>query len=184
MIAGSARVRARLLLAAAVVAVGITGCGLPMAGQPTASSQRVGTAAEAQGALAFDPCADLPDAVVRQAGFNPVTRERQPASGENIVACRFSSSDTALVIATSDTPFELFRDRYTGMYEGLDVGKRPAVIVRTAGANDPCRLAMKTATGVVLLQTTISVSAKEWGMDRCARIRDIATAIEPSIRMP
>jgi hypothetical protein len=163
-------------MAVAATAV-VVACGSPTVSPPTSPP----VTATGTYASAFDPCRDIDARVVRDAGFNPATRESEPATGEYTRACEFTSADMSLVVSTSWTSFEEFRDRYAGFREGLDIGTRPAVIVRKPQADQPCELAMKTSDGIVTLQTILNVTAKQWGMDRCARIADIARVIEPSI---
>jgi hypothetical protein len=168
---------ARLVFA--VMVVFVAGCGSATGGDPPAPPRT--STVTGLGGSGFDPCADIADQVVRDVGFNPATREPMPAAGEFTTSCQFTSAEMSLVISTSKTSFEEFRDRYIGARVGVDIGKRPAVVVRMPQADLPCELAMKTDGGIVALQTAVNVAAKEWGMDRCARIVDIATGIEPSI---
>jgi hypothetical protein len=165
-----------------VVITLLVGCQSPASSRPPApSSAASAVTAGPQSRSGFVPCRDIDDEQVRAAGFNPATREPQLATGEYTAACEFTSSEMSLIVSTSTTLFETFRDRYAGKREGLNIGKRPAVIVRKTEAGLPCELAMKTDHGIVSLQTTLNVAAKQWGMDRCARIAAIATIIEPSI---
>jgi hypothetical protein len=168
--------RRALLLVVAAGAITLAGCGAPAGGS---SASPVPAALQAP--AAFDPCRDVDDRTVRAAGFNPATREPRPASGEYTAACEYTSPEMSLIVSTSATSFEAFRDRYEGVREGLDIGPRPAVIVRRPEQDQPCELAMKTAGGIITLQTVVSVSARQWGMDRCGGIVAIATDIEPSI---
>lgn len=168
-------------VAVVIIVVFVAGCGSSIGSErrpPSSSSTAIATD---QGGSGFDPCSDIDDQVVHDVGFNPATREPKPVAGESTASCQFSSAEMSLVISTSKTGFEEFRDRYVGMHEGLDIDKRPAVIVRKPQIELPCELAMKADDGIVTLQTTLNVAAKEWGMDRCARIVDIALGIEPSI---
>jgi hypothetical protein len=169
-----------------VIAVAVlAGCGQSAGSEPRPAATAPAPAPTAlvggQGGPAFDPCVDIDDQVVRSVGFNPATREPKPAAGEYVAACQFDSAEMSLVVATAGTSFEEFKDRYVGARVGVDIDDRPAVVVRKPEVDLPCELAMKIDGGIVTLQTTLNVTAREWGMERCARIVDIATGIEPSI---
>jgi hypothetical protein len=167
---------------AVVVAVLVAGCGASSGSElRTSPSPDAPTPATTYTESTFDPCSDIDDQVVRAAGFNPATREPKPPTGEYIAACQFTSADMSLMVSTSRTTFEEFRDRYLGVREGLDIGERPAVVVRKPQPDLPCELAMKSSDGIVTLQTALNVTARQWGIDRCARIVEIATVIEPSV---
>jgi hypothetical protein len=169
-------------VAAVVMAVLVAGCGFSSDGGPRrSSSPDVPAPTTTYSESVFDPCGDIDDQIVRDAGFNPATREPKSPTGEYNAACQFTSADMSLVISTSRTTFEEFRDRYLGVREGLDIGKRPAVVVRKSEPDLPCELAMKAGDGIVTLQTTLNVTARQWGINRCARIVEIATVIEPVI---
>lgn len=127
------------------------------------------------------PCTDIDDATLRFIGLNPASRRSLEPDPPETSACSFSSSDIDLTVAASSITFEEYRDSTKGISEGLNIGARPARMVRRPGNDGPCELAMKSQGGVVLLTTMISVSAREWGMDQCGGMKEIAKAIEPRL---
>lgn len=158
----------------------IAGCNSP----PDSPIERDASAATTHSSIAssvYEPCSDIDDETLRSAGFNPATRRSLDPGGDETSKCAFRSGEIDLTVAASTMSFEDYRDRNAGMREGMDINDRPTVIVRRPGQDEPCELGMKTSDGIVLLTTKVPVGARVWGMDRCARIVDIATAIEPTI---
>lgn len=164
---------------ALLLGLGMLGC------ESSATLKRIDlpTVANRTAAYVDEPCLDIDDATLRSVGMNPESRRSVQPSATETSACFFRSSDLDLRVAASRVSFEEYRDSTTGkgISEGLDIGIRPAQMVRRPGPEGTCELAMKTDHGTILLTTVISVASREWGMDRCGRMRQIATAIEPTI---
>lgn len=148
----------------------------PGSGPPASSSESI----SAQTSV-FDACADIDDATIRAAGLNPTTRQPVTPGPGQTSACSFQSDDLTVVVASTRQTFEDYRDANAGIREGLDIHERPTVIVRRPEPNAPCELGMKAANGLVLVTSTITITAREWGMDSCGQIVNVATAIEPAI---
>lgn len=160
--------------------------GLGMLGCESSSTFRqtdLPTAASGTAAYVDQPCVDIDDATLRSVGMNPESRRSVQPSATEASARSFRSSDLDLRVAASRVSFEDYRDSTTGkgISEGLDIGTRPAQMVRRPGPEGRCELAMKTDHGTILLTTVIAVSSREWGMDRCGQMKQIAAAIEPTI---
>jgi hypothetical protein len=172
------KIAAVALLAATIV--GIAGCA--DSSSPTETELSPTPAATEAAAAPFDPCTDIEEDTLRRASLNPAARQPVPgASAQVTAACQYVSGTSTVVISSSTQTFEEFRDANDGRRIGLDIGERPTVIVQVEDPNAPCELAMKTQNGIVLIVSTISVAAREWGMDACGGIRELATVIEPAI---
>ncbi|MCF3940158.1 MULTISPECIES: DUF3558 family protein [Gordonia] len=156
--------------------------GLPtLSGCAQAENEDHSSSSAAATSSIFDPCADIDDSQLRAVQINPATRARESPNPGELSACSFSNGEIDVRVSTSTTSFETYRDDNAGIREGLDIDDTPTLIVRRPDPDAPCELAMKSLEGIVLLTTSISTAAMEWGMDRCGPIVEVATAIEPAI---
>ena len=163
-----------------LLSVGLVACHHSSVNHPTTEGPEIPGSTPPASELDH-PCADIDDATVRFVGLNPASRRSLEPDPPETSACSFSSSDLDLTVAASSITFEQYRDSTRGISEGLDIGARPARMVRRPGHDAPCELALKSPGGIVLLTTMISVSAREWGMDRCGGMQEIAAVLEPRL---
>lgn len=162
----------------ALLGIGLAGCGASLLVDTTTDSTPRATTVATD---ADHPCNDIDDATLRSIGLNPASRRTLQPGPTRTSACSFTSSDLHLTVAASSTSFEDYRNRNQGISEGLDIGSHPALMVRRPGSEGPCQMAIRSSDGIVLLTTKISVSAREWGMDPCGGMKQIANAIGPAI---
>ena len=132
--------------------------------------------------VVFDACTYVSDDRIREAGFDPASRERDDYPGEyTFLDCVFNSDSRLITISSGNITMEEERARFAGMIENVDVNGRESIIVRSPiDAVDECALNMRTDQGYVRISTLLkpSIVGK---VDRCDRIVDIAKVIEPSI---
>ncbi|KAA0024987.1 DUF3558 family protein [Antrihabitans cavernicola] len=132
--------------------------------------------------VTYDPCLRIDDATVRAMGFDPASRARDDFVSEyTFLECKFKSALRYLTIKSGNITMEQERERYTGMFENLDINGREAIIVREPNANDTCALNMRTNQGYVRIATVLTVDALVQKIGRCDGIADIAKAVEPTI---
>lgn len=129
----------------------------------------------------YNPCTDVSDDIIRTIGFRPGSRTFLTLGANESAACTFDSSESQLRLSASSTTFEYIRDNNGSRTIGVNINERPAVIVRGRTKTAPCLLAMKSTGGTVQLSSSLNVAALEWGMNPCARLQTLATAIEPTI---
>lgn len=104
-------------------------------------------------AAAWDPCTGIPDELVRESGFDPVTKRDDVA--EN--GCGWSSGDAALrVYVTANTSMRKLRDDASNhAFTDVTVADRAGVQYRTGAAEavNNCIVAFDTADhGIVSLR--------------------------------
>ncbi|MGL4305816.1 MAG: DUF3558 family protein [Mycobacteriaceae bacterium] len=190
----------------AVFSVVVVGCSSVVSGQPvpkTAGAQSPSLPSGGEVVLAgagvlgpkdkkhpeitFDPCIDIPDAVLVKAGVNPAEKKRNDyLKGESYYAldCYWGGTQWGIDIASGAiTSFERARsqDRPGATVTDIRVNKRQAAILNEPSMNLTCSVLMATSYGYVLLARTLHTTKKLTDETRCAGIEDVVRIIEPSI---
>ncbi|MGL4305817.1 MAG: DUF3558 family protein [Mycobacteriaceae bacterium] len=189
----------------AVFSVVVVGCSSVVSGQPvpeTAGAQSPSLPSGGEVVLAgagvlgpkdkkhpeitFDPCIDIPDAVLITAGVNPAEKNQNNyLKGESYYAldCDWGGTQWGIDIASGAiTSFERARsqDRPGATVTDIRVNKRQAVLISDPEAVG-CSVLMATSYGYVLLSRTFNSTKKLTATERCAGIEDVVRIIEPSI---
>ncbi|WP_225731667.1 MULTISPECIES: DUF3558 domain-containing protein [unclassified Nocardia] len=137
----------------------------------------------------FDPCTNVGDAVVSQAGFDPSTRERNDEIHDSysFIGCKFDHQEIVrgqkvptrtLTISSTNITLDEFRKREGASATEIKVNGRDAITYNRPDA-EACFIVMKTNDGSLDVQT--SVSGPFTSEKPCDRIRDVAGLIEPTL---
>ncbi|WP_167472885.1 DUF3558 domain-containing protein [Nocardia arthritidis] len=137
----------------------------------------------------FDPCTNVSDTVVSQAGFDPSTRERDDEIHDtySFIGCKFDHKEVVrgqnvptrtLTISSTNITLDEFRKREGISATEIKVNGRDAITYNRPDA-ESCFIVMKTNDGSLDVQT--SVSGPFTSEKPCDRIRDVAGLIEPTL---
>lgn len=138
--------------------------------------------------VGFDPCFEVPDSSISEAGFDPNSRERGDfvADDYSFIGCEFSGTapNTDIVlrfldITSSNITVDEFRDRNIDTakeMEDIGISGRKAIVFDHLGG---CWIAMESNDGTLSMH--LNTPATNNGTVSCNSIVPIATVIEPSL---
>ena len=164
-----------------VVATLLGGCG-----SSSTKGSAVAAGPSTAGTAAFDPCTQLPDAMITSLGLEPSTKKPYTGRGTTVESgCRWDDAPTMgrllVDIGVNNTPVDKYLTDlgYTNPPE-LDIGGRRAFTFQTDRALGVCSLALDLGGAVAIVATSsTSYVAGVPDPDSCPDAERIATAISP-----
>lgn len=117
-------------------------------------------------AVTFDPCVDIGDTTITEAGFNPRTRERADFTSDfySYRGCKFTRGDEQglltrlLTVQSSNVTMAETRERYGAAVRNAPIAGREAIIFKLPEdkSNDTCFLTLPTRDGTLSIQLGVS----------------------------
>ena len=129
--------------------------------------------------VVYDPCTWIPDDVIRAAGFDPETRQRNDRAEEaTSFGCFFSADGKQLIFVSDNVRYETrvdqFRDR---IEQTVSINGRDAILYPDRVEPDTCYAIMRTNVGALVVGRTIFADRTT----PCAGMVEFASAFEPTI---
>ncbi|MBF6351086.1 DUF3558 domain-containing protein [Nocardia flavorosea] len=136
--------------------------------------------------VVFDPCTWVSDETIREAGFDPATRER----GQDFLAewtflvCEFESEVISLSVMSGNVTLEeeIQKSLKSGPWQRqIKVNGRDATMGTDPQLPDSCEVNIRTAVGVVFVDQLLNLQGRIQGIDPCVDIERTAALIEKEI---
>lgn len=136
--------------------------------------------------VVFDPCTWISDDAIREAGFDPATRER----GKDILAewtfliCGFESEVITLSVMSGNVTLEeeVQKSLKNGPWQRpITVNGREATVGSDPELPDSCEVNIRTKAGVVFIDQLLKLEGRIQGTDPCVDIEKTAAIIEREI---
>lgn len=134
--------------------------------------------------IAFDPCAEISDELVRQFGFDPAGRSREQGSigMREVNACNFHTDHRGLSVIAQNRPWEELPSTLSTTPHQVTVNGREALFAVDAVGSDSCAILMRTGFGAVIIDSVpFRGGDADPTMHACDGIWAIAEAVEPLI---
>lgn len=131
----------------------------------------------------FDPCTWIKDETIREAGFDPATRNR----GQDFIAewtflvCEFKSEAITLSVMSGNVTLEEETKKNGSWQRPITVNGRDATVGREPERGDSCTVNIRTAAGVVFIDQLLNLQGRIQGIDPCVDIEKTAALIEQEI---
>lgn len=134
--------------------------------------------------VTFDPCLDIPDSTITQAGYDPTTKENADFPGEyTFLGCKYRTSQRQyrLTFLSGNITFEEERQKTAAYAEPIEINGRRALLELKPDLVDSCAISLETAYGILIFSRTLvhnsigPAPTEEW----CAGLEDTARLIEP-----
>ncbi|MDG3010420.1 DUF3558 domain-containing protein [Rhodococcus sp. D2-41] len=154
---------------------------------PTASVQSTLAGGSGRSEVTFDPCRDLPAAVVSEAGYDPQSRDTQQKpfnsdDGETFLLCGFLSDLYSIVIDSGNRTVAEQKAQASGKeLTQVSINGRQGLIIHDPGDTYACTLAFSTSYGEIMLARTLRDPAEKAGMDPCGGLQDTAKIIASAL---
>lgn len=196
--------RVGFTILATAAAIASSACGSDQAASPSVTSQpttspsmavSVGPAppqnSTGRAPVSYDPCLDLPDAVVTQLGMDPRTRKRSdPAVFKDYtyLGCEFKEPADGsgvrgwiLTISATNLTFEELRAKSESTTD-LRVTGRDAFLYEMAGfsAAGRCTMAVDSTVGTLDLQLQLNPQSRDT-QQPCDRLQQIAGTLQAGL---
>ncbi|NLU84612.1 DUF3558 domain-containing protein [Rhodococcus sp. HNM0569] len=166
---------------------GATACGSPdidESAAPAVTAERTPRATDKSGRpqVNFDPCLDLPDEALREAGYDPADADEDSFSPDEytFLDCTWTSFDGryGLNVLSGNITWEEQREKVKDYSTPITVGSRPALLDEDPAAPEACAIAFPSDIGVVIASRTVvwgdgeEAPKEEWckGLDQTAAI--------------
>lgn len=186
------------LLAATTI---IAGCGAEAATEPSdaeaaTSTTRTPRITDDSGRppVTFDPCHDIPDDVMTEAGYDAATKEiaDMPMGWYTFLGCTYDGTlripgvlrRYGLNILSGNVSLAEEQEKKGAIARPVSVNGRAALLEVDPAVRDTCKYALETTFGIVLISRIYhkdyvgELPQHEW----CAGMEDLVQAIEPFIR--
>ncbi|WP_280398668.1 DUF3558 domain-containing protein [Nocardia carnea] len=133
--------------------------------------------------VVFDPCTWISDETIREAGFDPATRERGDdwLAEWTFLVCGFESEEITLSVMSGNVTLEEETEKNGSWQRPISVNGREATIGREPDRGDSCTINMRTAAGVVFVDQLLRLEGRTRGIDPCTNIEKTAALIEREI---
>ena len=133
--------------------------------------------------VTFDPCLDIPDAVISAAGFDPNSKERNDVVGDVFakLGCYYYGFARSAVVSAYNSPFDEQREKYASQYQPTEINGREAIMGTNIANVGGCTVEMRTNFGEVILDTSNSTNAEGSALGPCQGVVEIAQQIERTI---
>ena len=137
--------------------------------------------------VTFDPCLDIPDTTIAQAGYDPASETNADFKGGSytFLGCGYDTPQRRYVmnVLSGNITFAEEQEKKKDHSTPIDINGRRAILIFDPSVSDACDLSIETPYGI--LGFTRSVFAgngqhapeSEW----CAGLEDTARIIEPFI---
>lgn len=177
--------RSVILRSAIVGALFATGSCATVDGTPTAVSGQPEQSASVSRfpPVTFTPCDEIDDAMVRQLGFDPETRNAGGRTTEiELVTCSFRSYDRLVIFISQNRPWEELPSTLSGPHQPTTVNSRPSIYAVEPTGRGSCAILMRTDFGAVIVDMSLdSKPDSDPNLDACDGIMQVAETIEPLI---
>ncbi|MHA4853757.1 DUF3558 domain-containing protein [Rhodococcus sp. MSC1_016] len=134
--------------------------------------------------VTFDPCLDLPDAALVEAGYNPASEENADFTPEEytFLGCSYDTPQRlyGLNVLSGNISFAEESQKAKEYAAPIDINGRPALLKWERGLPDACAVSVETAYGVLIIDrsvfkgTGMPAPEAEW----CAGLEDTARIFE------
>jgi hypothetical protein len=187
-----------------VAAIAVTtGCGSPPPPDELARAETVVETSEVRTPrvvddsgrppVTFDPCLDLPDDVMTEAGYNAAHKEfsDMPMGSYTFLGCTYRDPTVvpgvrrgySLLVLAGNVTLEEELQKNGHVATATMINDRPALMEIDPAAGGTCRFVLRTAFGMVIFSRIYHkdhpgpVPQREW----CEGLEALVTALEPSI---
>lgn len=185
--------RTRAWIGGALTALVLTGCGTDtVIGAPetgstaAASTERAPRIINKDGRpqVTFDPCLDLPDTVLIEAGYDPKTVDKSDFDAEyTFLGCNWQTPQTKyrLGLLSGNITFAEEQQKTAAYAVPIDINGRRALLEQKPGTSDVCAMTLETNYGILILGRNLfddrigPAPQSEW----CAGLEDTARLFEP-----
>lgn len=185
--------RRLLIYATAFIALAtLTGCGEGEADRQSESAATTTTRApritdnSGRPQVTFDPCLDIPDNVLTEAGYNPTTKENADYPMEyTFLGCDYDTPVRKynLSLLSGNITFAEEVKKTAEYAQPIDINGRRGLLEFKASTKYSCAVSLETDYGVLILSRLLfqaGAPESEW----CAGLEDTARLIEPLIDRP
>ncbi|MEE2033615.1 DUF3558 domain-containing protein [Rhodococcus chondri] len=144
--------------------------------------------------VTFDPCLDIPDEVLTEAGYDPRTEDSAdyPMGDYTFLGCRYRGLDEVpgvmrrygLNILSGNVTLDEEIQKDGSISTEISINGRRALLEVDPASTDTCAIALETGYGIVIFSRiytadhTRAVPREEW----CRGLESTVELIEPSIR--
>lgn len=140
--------------------------------------------------VAYDPCVEIGDETISQAGFDPKTRERADQIHQDyaFIACDFKRmqdvdgqtlSVGGLTISSTNVTLDEFRRREGNAATATKVAGREAITYKDV-SSESCNIVTSGPDGTIDLMVDSSAALSDWnGCDHAQQIAEIVVAALP-----
>ncbi|KAF0960657.1 DUF3558 domain-containing protein [Rhodococcus sp. T7] len=135
----------------------------------------------------FDPCLDIPDSAIVEAGFDPASEENADFTPDEytFLGCTYDTPQRlyGLNVLSGNISFEEERQKVQTTQKNtrpIEINGRPALLEFDSGKPDVCAISMETSSGFVIIDrnlfkgTGAHTPESEW----CAGLEDTARIFE------
>ncbi|MDV7241334.1 MULTISPECIES: DUF3558 domain-containing protein [Rhodococcus] len=181
------------LASAALTATLLSGCSEPHADSQTNSDTPTMTRVPRhidksdRPQVIFDPCLDIPDSALVQAGYDPQSESNADFTPDSytFLGCGYDTQQRLYVmnVLSGNITFAEELEKKQGHSTPIDINGRRAILIFDPKVSDACDLSMETSYGVVGLTRSVfkgngqHAPESEW----CAGLEDTARIFEPFI---
>ncbi|MEV6278582.1 DUF3558 domain-containing protein [Nocardia sp. NPDC051832] len=139
-------------------------------------------------AVAFDPCVDVGDSTITDAGFNPRSRERDDFTSDfySFRGCKFTKGNEQgiavryLTVQSTNITMAEVRERYGSDVRNTSIAGRDAAIYRIPGMEQgACLLSMQTRDGSLHVNLGVAVAFSV--ENPCDAIPGVAEKLAPAL---
>lgn len=135
--------------------------------------------------VTFDPCLDLPDATLVEAGYDPKSEETADFTPDSytFLGCSYDTPQRlyGLNVLSGNISFAEEQEKKKAYAEAIEINGRRALLDWQPDVRDDCAVSMKTAYGILIVSRIILKDSagpspeSEW----CAGLEDTARIFEP-----
>ncbi|MFD4366809.1 DUF3558 domain-containing protein [Rhodococcus sp. NPDC058521] len=136
--------------------------------------------------VTFDPCLDLPDSVLTQAGYDPATKKTADYPMEyTFLGCSYRTQvrQYSLSMLSGNVTFAEEVEKTAEYAQPIDINGRNGLLEFNPSMKYACAVSLETDYGVLILSRNLfkaGAPESEW----CAGLEDTARLIEPLIDRP
>lgn len=176
----------------AVTIAALTGCGTPelqvesdvAAADTPARTPRL-TDNSGRPPVTFDPCLDVPDDVLSQAGYDPASKRHTdyPLDDYTFLGCEFVTPvrQYGLSLLSGNVSFAEEQEKTAAYAQPININGREALLKLDPALRDACAITLNTDYGILIIARDLHsdyigpAPQEEW----CAGLEDTARIIEP-----
>lgn len=135
----------------------------------------------------FDPCLDLPDSALIEAGYDPNSEENADFTPDSytFLGCSYDTPQRryGLNVLSGNITFDEEREKTKSYATAIEINGRKALLEWEPAKSDECAVSVETSDGVLIVSRLILRDSPgpspqlEW----CAGLEDTARIIEPFI---
>ncbi|NLG54450.1 MAG: DUF3558 domain-containing protein [Rhodococcus sp.] len=135
--------------------------------------------------VTFDPCLDIPDNVIAEAGYDPASKHvsEYPLDDYTFLGCDFRTAERkySLTLLSGNVTFAEESEKTADYAKPLEINGRHALLKFREYARDECAYSLETNYGVLIILRGLEhdligpAPQEEW----CAGLEDTVRLIEP-----